>query len=174
VPTASGYACAFGDGSGANDVELVRLDAQARPVGAPLDVPNSSTVARFALAASGDELLLGFADPTSSVADAIQVAADGTLSSQLVLSGPGDTTYGAMAAASGKGSFAVSWSSVNGSILYRAALASGSLPGSPVALAAVGWDDDPNALAAVPDGFLLVAATGSSHATFESVHLGCP
>lgn len=83
--------------------------------------------------------------------------------------------YGKIAAAGGKSSFAVVWSTIEGNISYRGADDKGAPIGTMVSkVLDTGWDDNPVAITATSQGFLVASAVDMTYDAIKIVHLGCP
>jgi hypothetical protein len=90
----------------------------------------------------------------------------------------GGGSYGRIRVVGGTDSFAAALSSQGATIGYRSVDGAGAPLGRALAPVSTNWDDNPNALVAAHDGFVLAANTssmpGGSLDQITVNHLGCP
>jgi hypothetical protein len=167
VATTSGFAVL------GSDFALRRLGPTLAPVGGPVSVGTSFNGELAAIAAAGD--LVGAVWGSAMSVTFAMVDATGKVVGPATVDDPSFMgTYGVVSAAGGDGSFALAWSSISGQIGYRAAGGTGALLGTPVQAVGVDWDENPVAIAAVADGFLIATAAGEGLNTMTMAHLACP
>jgi hypothetical protein len=160
-------------GTAGGKPQLFPVDS-ALAVGNPAPLSGSLNGQFVALGNAGDGVAAVWAE--QSQISTATVSASGTAGATAKVADDG--SYGRVSVIGGAASFATAWSSQGGTIRYRALDGSGAPVGSAQAPLMTGWDDNPNALVAVHDGFVLAANSSSTPGSAFDViavkHLGCP
>jgi hypothetical protein len=172
VATPSGYAVATATAGG--PLEILRLPPTLQ-VGSPITAASSVRGPTLGLAGSGEALAVVYGEDSQVSA---QVITGSTASAKAKVDKAGaQGIYSYVGAAGGdphNPSFAVTWSAFEGTIGYRALDGSGTPQGSPVDVTQVGWDDNPHAIAALADAFLIATTVDSSYSTLALFVASCP
>lgn len=166
IATTDGYALVTGVHLDA--LRVYRLDADGQPASAPTVVETIWQGDGLEAAAVGNEVALVWTDHTRIVAKL--VGASGAVSAPIDVGGI-STTAQVVATADG---FAVTWSDPGGFLAFRAFTPNGQPRGTPQPVLQTGWNSNPHAVIAVPDGFVIAIATQPVSDTIEVVHLACP
>lgn len=125
---------------------------------------------------AGSGALVGAVYGESSGVKFRRVEADNKLGAGVKIDAPAASSiYQHTAVARGASdTFAAVWSAYEGFIGYRAIDAAGQPIGAAVDVLPSNWDDNPVAITAVSDGFIVASAINPSADALSVVHLGCP
>jgi hypothetical protein len=176
VPTATGYALGtVSQASGAAEwMRITRVDRSLIRVGSDALVTQDSTMTEFFLSASGDDLLVLYRDVTTSPGPvmAVPVSASNSVGSPVAIAGA--TTHGYLDVAGRGASFLAAWDDTSNQLEVASFDSSGAPTGGSQAALDQSFDQDPIALAAVADGFLVASTVTSGKTTIDILHLACP
>jgi hypothetical protein len=151
---------------------LQGLDPAGQPVGNPVVIPDTGSPREVGVAAAGEEVLVAWRRPDGHTVARV-VAPDASLSAEIVLAEAAHQSA-RVSATAGLGSFGVTWPADSSTVSWRSLDAAGAPLGPATNAGDTLGDDNPHALTAVSDGFLLVTTQGLTYKTMQVLHLRCP
>lgn len=161
APTDVGYVLGYAT----NDAWAQELDASGRPSGAPILLGAARAMTEVAVTSIATEVGAAWIDPSSEPISTIDLGPSVALA-------PGASSDGEVAIAPASNGLVATWSD-RASFIGVAALATDRTIMGPIARIDVDGNDNPHALVAGPDGYLLITTTTPSLAPLEVVPLPC-
>lgn len=163
APMEVGWVVGFAD---ATTARAQKLDATGVPAGTPLVLGAARSMTQVAVTYAGGAIGAGFVAPTGDAMAFVE-------GHPAFVVGPGADSFGRVAAAPAANGLVVAWSDFYGFIGLVPVGRGGAALG-PRSTVNVSWDDNPHALAATADGFVLATTTTPSGAPIELHTAGCP
>ena len=159
--------------SGADaSVSLNRLDPNGQIINKNhIDI--FGAVGLYGIASAGDDVGVALISVFGLLNVSIFHPSDALWTPFVSLSPEGEA-YTQIAVAGAGGSFGITGLTAMGSIVYRTLTPDGTVTGNQVDVHQVGVADNPHALIAVSDGFLLATTMHAGMDAIDVLHLGCP